>query len=1492
MKRLLLAIAAVAMILSGCHKFEEQINQVNNRVDNLEERVLTLEELCKQMNTNISSLQSLVKAVQQNDYVTGVTPITKNGEIIGYTISFTKSDPITIYHGKDGKDGTNGTDGKDGQNGQDGNDGVNGADGKDGHTPIIGVKQDSDGVYYWTVDGEWLLDASGNKIKAVGTDGKDGADGKDGQDGTNGKDGQDGADGSDGNDGATGPQGPQGPQGEQGVTPQLKIENDYWYISYDNGKSWTQLGKATGEQGPQGDKGDKGDVGLIGDSMFTDIDYTNDDYIVFTLSNGTEIKLPTWYAFEQLQKLCNQMNTNISSLQVIVAALQNNDYVQSIVPLMDNGKEVGYTITFTKSGAVNIYHGKDGKDGTNGSNGTDGKDGQDGENGTNGKDGHTPIIGVKQHTDGIYYWTIDGEWLLDNDGNKVKAVGTDGKDGANGTDGKDGQDGSNGNDGATGPQGPQGEQGVTPQLKIENGYWYVSYDNGSSWKQLGKATGEDGKDGQDGTNGTDGKDGADGKDGVDGKDGDSFFQSVDTSNSDYVILTLADGTEIKLPTWYAFEQLQKLCNQMNTNISSLQVIVAALQNNDYVQSIVPLMDNGKEVGYTITFTKSGAVNIYHGKDGKDGTNGSNGTDGKDGQDGENGTNGKDGHTPIIGVKQHTDGIYYWTIDGEWLLDNDGNKVKAVGTDGKDGANGTDGKDGQDGSNGNDGATGPQGPQGEQGVTPQLKIENGYWYVSYDNGSSWKQLGKATGEDGKDGQDGTNGTNGTDGKDGADGKDGDSFFKSVTEDENNVYITLTDGTTFTLPKTSGYLFNRLQSVSYVPKYSDGKATVIDDKVEMDFQISPKNAVKDIAANWQSILSLKAIYTITRAVSFIDMPILSCEADETNGVITITASAENLSEEFFVGTQEASITLMLSDGNNEITSGYIPLAANYPKDNEIWYTATKKVTPNCPSNNSFDSFGANIVSHEWESLSGKGVIKFNANVTRIGEYAMYDEQIFEDMDNLQSIILPNSVALIDSCAFMGCDNLQSVTIGNNVTSIGSSAFSGCNSLQSIKIPNSVTSIAMYAFSNCALQNITIGNGLKSIGRFAFEGCSIQNVYLTDIAAWCEISFYSNESSNPLREANLYVNGILVTNLVVPDNVEKITDFAFSGCKSLQKVTISNGAIGKEAFYNCPNLQQVTINNGVTSIGYRAFCACRNLKEVYCESITPPTASLSDSYWSGFTNASSNLLIYVPTESVDTYKARNGWKEFKNKIVAYDFETPPNNEIWYTTSDGKILDLVRYGGFGANAKTHTYENGRGILSFDGDVTSIGETFTYYKKLTNIRLPQSVVSISDFAFSYTSLTDVTIPENVKEIGILVFGDCLSLSKFEGNFASSDGRCLIVDRIAKAFAPAGLTAYTIPDCTTIAEGTFADCPNIINITIPKSVSYIENSAFYGCLSLLNVYCEATTPPTAVLFNRQWEAFNDNAQGRKIYVPSQSVDAYKAADGWKEYADSIVGYNF
>lgn len=391
MKRLFFTLLTALFICFSCTTdgvYDD--SELSNRLDELEDRVDKLEELCKEMNTNISSLQTIVSALQNNDYIKSITPIARNGETIGYTIIFTNSEPVTIYHGENGKDGQ---------------------DGKDGSTPQIGVKQDVDGVYYWTINGTWLLDEQGNKIKAVGTDGNDG------QDGSNGNDGQDGSNGQDGKDGV------------DGVTPQLKIEDDYWYVSYDNGLTWTKLGKATGEDGKDGADGSNGSDGNNGDSIFQSIDTSNADYVLFTLTNGTVIKIPTWGAFEQLKEMCNEMNTNIEALQTIVTALQQNDYITSVTPLMENGAQIGYTITFAKSGSIVIYHGKDG---------ADGKDGANGTNGSNGSVAEVPVIGVKQYTDGCYYWTLNGEWLLDDNGNKVRASAIDGKDGADGTNGSNG----------------------------------------------------------------------------------------------------------------------------------------------------------------------------------------------------------------------------------------------------------------------------------------------------------------------------------------------------------------------------------------------------------------------------------------------------------------------------------------------------------------------------------------------------------------------------------------------------------------------------------------------------------------------------------------------------------------------------------------------------------------------------------------------------------------------------------------------------------------------------------------------------------------------------------------------------------------------------------------------------------------------------------------------------------------------------------------------
>ena len=156
-----LRILSIFLLLSLFSSCTADIDGLSERMDDLEARVEALEELCSQMNTNISSLQTIVGALQDNDYISSIAPVVEGEDTVGYVINFTQSGSVTIYHGEDGQ------------------------------TPLIGVRQDADGQYYWTVDGEWLLNDAGNKVQALGQD---------------------------------------------GITPQLKIETDgYWYISYDGG---------------------------------------------------------------------------------------------------------------------------------------------------------------------------------------------------------------------------------------------------------------------------------------------------------------------------------------------------------------------------------------------------------------------------------------------------------------------------------------------------------------------------------------------------------------------------------------------------------------------------------------------------------------------------------------------------------------------------------------------------------------------------------------------------------------------------------------------------------------------------------------------------------------------------------------------------------------------------------------------------------------------------------------------------------------------------------------------------------------------------------------------------------------------------------------------------------------------------------------------------------------------------------------------------------
>ena len=259
--------------------------------------------------------------------------------------------------------------------------------------------------------------------------------------------------------------------------------------------------------------------------------------------------------------------------------------------------------------------------------------------------------------------------------------------------------------------------------------------------------------------------------------------------------------------------------------------------------------------------------------------------------------------------------------------------------------------------------------------------------------------------------------------------------------------------------------------------------------------------------------------------------------------------------------------------------------------------------------------------------------------------------------------------------------------------------------------------------------------------------------------------------------------------------------------------------------------------------------------------------------------------------------------------------NNKIYYTSSDGQIVtpDIgtgEESKGFGANIVSNTYSGGRGVIVFDGPVTKIGYTaFGRCNTLQTIVIPDSVTSIGSYAFSYcTSLTTITIPDSVTSIGDSAFFSCerltsitipdsvtsIGMSAF--NNCSSLTSITIPDSITSIgqhtfYYCTSLTSITIPNSVKrIDIGVFERCTSLISITIPFSVRDIEYNAFKDCNQLSEVIVNAVTPPE--LYPEQYtgiyDQFENNAPGRKIKVPAESLQEYKTKIGWRDYADDII----
>ncbi|MDO4691412.1 MAG: leucine-rich repeat protein, partial [Porphyromonadaceae bacterium] len=823
-------------------------------------------------------------------------------------------------------------------------------------------------------------------------------------------------------------------------------------------------------------------------------------------------------------------------------------------------------------------------------------------------------------------------------------------------------------------------------------------------------------------------------------------------------------------------ELEKLAAMFNADIKELKKLIASVNTGDYITSITPINEDGRQ-GYRIQFSKNKPIDIFH---------------------------GVQGFTPKLGVIQEGQ-TYYWAINGAFMLDSNRNKIPVRGEPGKQGETGKAGTD---------------------GVTPEFKIEQNYWYVSYDGGKSWKKLGLAKDDTSSPSPNPSSG-----------------LFTDLKEEVDYVYLTIKGGTVLKIPKGDGLKLTlgrvgaiRMQpNTKYEISYTIGGG---DDSTQIEVM-----AQDGYKASIRKDSREQGIIEVTTPHSLIDSRVLVFVSNGrgytimqaivfSRGVMTIHQHVHT------VGYQGGEIAIDLDTD--------LVYQVDIPQEAKSWLTFKSS---GLRSTIRQERIIIEAARHEGKSNRYATVVLRSEDGEALQQISIVQQPNPSLAPEDGTTIILGDIKLVymtdekgywisswdNPPAVLDLEHLPALK-GYDIIGWEEDVFHGQTHFTSIRIPQGVRRVV--GFTHCPkLTHVSIPSSVEAIGKDAFSFCpNLTNIEFHEPCQLREIERGAFRGSGMRK-------------FVIPQGVTELGEYSFADCYKLTRVDFAHPSaltqIGADAFYGCRNIDRIELPSSLAEIGSRAFAGATALSEI----IFPQSGKLTQIEEEAFSRLPRLAAVKLPDgleelagfdqcsglRSIDIPRSVHTLSGFNKCTSLFDIKFAEN---------GSLTDLSGFDGC-----TSLMD-----INIPNTVTDLSG-FAQCTELKAINIPESVTTLGGFD-ACTALKKIRFLGKSRVKAIRGFEGCTALKQVDipASVIEIDGfdKCSALNQVR--FAPESRLSdlYGFALCTSLRSidipssvnhlGGFSGCTGLTNIIVPANTKEVAGNAFEKCSNITSIRFLSETP--------------------------------------------------